>query len=168
MKWDFRHHLLLQIEMLRADISHEELSTRLGDVRERSLARYIAGKSHLTETEFGEIAKALKIDTFVLASAWTASLGLRVSGKKTVRKMVNRAYRRWREFSRIAGRGVPSHPSPMAVIRARYADRLPAKTPPLWLSSFSFREDEADTPAGRASFGLILTPSSDLSKRAFH
>jgi hypothetical protein len=29
MKWDFRHHLLMQIEMLRGDISHEELSTRL-------------------------------------------------------------------------------------------------------------------------------------------
>ena len=32
MKWDFRHHLLMQIEMLRGDLSHEELSTRLGDV----------------------------------------------------------------------------------------------------------------------------------------
>jgi hypothetical protein len=29
MKWDFRHHLLMQIEVLRGDISHEELSTRL-------------------------------------------------------------------------------------------------------------------------------------------
>jgi hypothetical protein len=26
MEWDFRHHLLMQIEMLRGDISHEELS----------------------------------------------------------------------------------------------------------------------------------------------
>jgi len=57
MKWDFRHHLLTQIEMLRGDISHEELSERLGDVTERSLARYIAGKSHLTESEFKEVAK---------------------------------------------------------------------------------------------------------------
>ena len=38
MKWDFRHHLLMQIEMLRGDLSHEELSTRLGDVTERCLA----------------------------------------------------------------------------------------------------------------------------------
>lgn len=28
MKWDFRHHLLMQIEMLRGDISHKELSKR--------------------------------------------------------------------------------------------------------------------------------------------
>jgi hypothetical protein len=125
MKWDFRHHLLLQIEMLRADISHEEFSKRLGDVTERSLARYIAGKSHLTEAEFGEIAKALKIDAAVLAHAWATSLGLRVSEKDAVCKMVNRAYRRWQQFSRVAARAVLSHPSPMAVIRARYADSLP-------------------------------------------
>lgn len=152
MKWDFRHHLLLQIEMLRADISHEEFSKRLGDVTERSLARYIAGKSHLTETEFGEIAKALKINAVGLASAWAASLGLRVSEKDAVCKMVDRARRRWQQFSRIAGRAVPSHPSPMVVIRAKYADRLPIQTAPLWLGSYSFREEEADTPEGRARF----------------
>jgi hypothetical protein len=39
MKRDFRHHLLLQIEMLRGDISHEEFSKRLGDTSERCLAR---------------------------------------------------------------------------------------------------------------------------------
>lgn len=170
MQWDFRHHLLLQIEMLRADISHEEFSKRLGDVAERSLARYIAGKSHLTETEFGEIAKALKIDSLVLASAWAASLGLRLSGKNAVQKMVNRAYRRWQEFSRIAGRSVPSHPSPMAVIRARYADRLPIKTPPLWLGSYSFSEEGADTPEGRARFArgyemLVQSVHGGLSAR---
>ena len=170
MKWDFRHHLLLQIEMLRADISHEELGTRLGDVTERSLARYIAGKSHLTEVEFGEVAKALKIDALVLASAWAASLGMRVSGKNAVEQMVNRAYRRWRDFSRIADRGVPSHPSPMAVIRARYADRLPTKTSPLWLGSYSFSEEEADTPAGRDRFArayemLVESVHGGLSAR---
>src|SRR5882757_2065705 len=100
MKWDFRHHLLTQIEMLRGDISHEELSERLGDVTERCLARYIAGKSHLTESEFREIAKALSMDAQVLASAWASSLGLRASGKDAVNWMVGRAYRRWRQHSR--------------------------------------------------------------------
>jgi hypothetical protein len=170
MKWDFRHHLLLQIEMLRAAISHEDLRNRLGDVTERSLGRYIAGKSHLTETEFGAIAKALKIDSLVLASAWAASLGLHLSGKNAVQKMVKRAYRRWREFSRIAGRSVPSHPSPMAVIRARYTDRLPTKTPPLWLGSYSFSEEEADNPEGRARFArayemLVQSVHGGLSAR---
>ena len=37
MKWDFRHHLLMQIEMLRGDISHEELSTLCGYPRDGSL-----------------------------------------------------------------------------------------------------------------------------------
>jgi excisionase family DNA binding protein len=77
MKWDFRHHLLTQIEMLRGDLSHEEFSKRLGDVSERCLARYVAGKSHLQENEFKLIAKALSIDAQVLAQAWASSLGLR-------------------------------------------------------------------------------------------
>jgi hypothetical protein len=34
---DFRHHLLMQIEMLRGDILHEELSARLGDVNDGGL-----------------------------------------------------------------------------------------------------------------------------------
>jgi hypothetical protein len=34
--------------------SHEELSKRLGDVTERCLARYIAGKTHLREGEVRE------------------------------------------------------------------------------------------------------------------
>jgi hypothetical protein len=62
MKWDFRHHLLVQIEVLRCDISHEEFSKRLGDRTERCLARYVAGKAHLQECEFKLIAKALSID----------------------------------------------------------------------------------------------------------
>jgi hypothetical protein len=43
MRTNFHHHLLMQIEMLRGDISHEELSKRLGEITERSLARYAAG-----------------------------------------------------------------------------------------------------------------------------
>jgi hypothetical protein len=43
MRRDFRSQLLIQIEMLRGDISHEELSRRLGAVTERYLARYVAG-----------------------------------------------------------------------------------------------------------------------------
>ncbi|HXC96548.1 MAG TPA: hypothetical protein VNU92_12670 [Edaphobacter sp.] len=49
MKSDFRNNLPTQIELLRADISHEELSTGLGGVTERCLARYITRKSFLTD-----------------------------------------------------------------------------------------------------------------------
>ena len=152
MKWDFRHHLLLQIEMLRGDISHQELSERLGDITERCLARYIAGKCHLTESEFRDVAKALRIDAQVLASAWATSLGLRVAGKNPVGWMVKRAYRRWRRHSRVADRGVPSHPSALAVIRARYADRLPKKTPPLCFGAHYHQRKGSDSPEGRARF----------------
>jgi hypothetical protein len=131
MKLDFCHHLLLQIEMLRGDISHQELSDRLGDITERCLARYIANKGYLTEGEFREVAKALKIDAHVLACAWASSLGLHISGKDAVGKMVRKAHQRWRQHSRVAKNSVPSHPSPLAVIRAKYAARLPRKTPPL-------------------------------------
>ena len=150
MKWDFRYHLLTQIEMLRGDISHEELSKRLGDVSERSLARYIAGKSFLTEREFKAVAKALNMDAHLFAQAWAASLGLRVSGTDAVSQMVRRAYCRWYEHSRISG--VPSNPSPMAVIRARYADRLPLKTPPLWFGCHSNIRRRKETPENRARF----------------
>jgi hypothetical protein len=152
MKWDFRYQLLTQIEMLRGDISHEELSERLGDVIERSLARYIAGKSFLLESEFKEIAKALSIDAHLLARVWASSLGLHAPGNDAAGWMVNRAYRRWRQYSRVADRGVPSHPSPIAVIRARYADRLPTKTPPLWFGSHFHNRTRKDTPVNRARF----------------
>lgn len=150
MQWDFRHHLLLQIEMLRGDLSHEEFSKRLGDITERCLARYVAGKAHLQESEFRLIAKALSIDAETLAQVWASSLGLRVSETEAVSQMVERAYCRWRQHSRIWG--VPSSPSPMAIIRAKYADRLPRKTPPLWFGSYSRSEKERDTPINRARF----------------
>ena len=150
MKWDFRHHLLLQIEMLRGDISHEEFSQRLGDRTERCLARYIVGKAHLQECEFKLIAKALSIDAQTLARAWASSLGLHVSGPDVVGRMVSRAYSRWRRHSRISG--VPSSPSAVAIIRARYADRLPMKTPPLWFGAHFDNRRRRDTPENRARF----------------
>jgi hypothetical protein len=152
MKWDFRHHLLTQIEMLRGGISHEQFSKRLGDVTERCLARYVSGKSRLQEYEFKLIARALSIDAQVLAQAWASSLSLRISGTDAVSQMVCRAYRRWQQDSQIAERSVPSSPSPMAVIRARYPDRLPRQTSPLWFGSYSRSENRKDTPANRARF----------------
>jgi hypothetical protein len=150
MKWDFRHHLLLQIEMLRGDISHEEFSKRLGDRTERCLARYVAGKAHLQESEFKLISKALSIDAQTLAQAWASSLGLHVSGTDAVSQMVSRAYCRWGQHSRIAG--VPSSPSPMVIIRARYAERLPMKTPRLWFGAHFDNRRRKDTPENRARF----------------
>jgi len=170
MKSDFRHHLLTQVEVLRGDISHEELSKRLGDVIERSLARYIAGKSFLTESEFKAIAKALSIDAHLLARTWAASLGLRATDKDAVSWMVSRAHSQWQQFSRIADRGVPSHPSPMAVIRAKYADRLPRKTPPLWFGAHFDNRRRKDTPENRARFArgyemLVDSVHGGLSSR---
>src|SRR5271168_1934103 len=107
MKWDFRHHLLTQIEMLRGDISHQEFSKRLGDVTERCLARYVSGKSHLQECAFKLIAKALSMNAQVLAQAWASSLGLRSSETDAVSQMVCRAYRQWQQHSRIAEHSVP-------------------------------------------------------------
>jgi hypothetical protein len=150
MGMDFRHHLLLQIEMLGGDISHEDFSKKLGDVTERCLARYVSGKAHLQECEFKLIAKALSIDAQILARAWASSLGLRVSAANAVSQMVRRAYCRWRRHSRISG--VPSNPSPMAIIRARYADRLPTKTPPLWFGAHFEHRRRMDTPENRARF----------------
>jgi hypothetical protein len=146
---DFRNHLLMQVEMLRCVISHEELSKQLGDVTERCLARYIAGKTHLREDEFEKIAKVLAIDARILAQAWAASLGLRLSDKDAVSRMVDRAYRHWRRHSRLAARRVPPSPSPMTIIRAKYADRLPRQTPPLWFNSF---RDKKPTREGRQRF----------------
>lgn len=168
MKWDFRHHLLLQIEMLRGDISHEEFSKRLGDVTERCLARYVAGKAHLQESEFRLIAKALSIDAPTLARAWASSLRLPVSRANAVSQMVERAYYRWRQHSRISG--VPSSPSPMAVIRANYADRLPTKTPPLWFGAHFSHRARKDTPESRARFArayemLVDSVHGGLSSR---
>lgn len=168
MKWDFRHHLLMQIEMLRGDISHGELSERLGDVTERRLAQYIAGKSYLTETEFKDVAKSLGIDPRVLARVWARSLGLRASSQDPVKWIVTQAYERWQQRSHICG--VPSSPSPMAVIRAKYADRLPLETPPLCLGSHRWTGKERDTPANRARFArayemLVESVHGGLSAR---
>jgi hypothetical protein len=168
MKWDFRHHLLLQIEMLRGDISHEEFSKRLGDGTERCLARYIAGKAHLQESEFRLIAKALSIDAKTLARVWASSLGLRVTETDAVNQMVERAYCRWRQHSRISG--VSSSPSPMAVIRAKYADRLPRETPPLWFGAHFHHRTRKDTPESRARFArayemLVDSVHGGLSSR---
>jgi hypothetical protein len=97
MKSDFRHQLLIQIEMFRGEVSHSQLSERLGDIAERSLARYIAGKSYLTEKEFREVAKALGMDAERLARAWAADLRLRIPNEDVVSEMLSRARLRWRQ-----------------------------------------------------------------------
>jgi hypothetical protein len=152
MTRNFAHRLLTQIEMLRAGISHQELSKRMGDRTERCLARYLAGKTHLLESEFNSIAEALSMDPRVLAQAWAASLGLRVSTTDAVSRMIRRAYREWRRHSRLAARRVPPSPSPMTVIRAKYADQLPRETPPLWFGSYGRSELHNDTLANRERF----------------
>jgi hypothetical protein len=159
MGTDFRHHLLTQIEMLRGDISHEELSKRLGDRTERCLAQYVAGKNHLQENEFKLIAKALSMDAQTLAQAWASSLGQRISGTDAVSRMVDQAYRQWRRYSRVADRGVPSSPSPITIIRAKYADRLPRRIPLLWFGSYSRSETRKDTPERFARVYEMLVES---------
>ena len=148
MRSDFRNHLLMQIEMLRAGISHEELSKRLGFRAELCIAGYIAGKKHLMEEDFKKVAKALSIDPRTLAQEWAASLGLKVSAKDTVNDILHRAYRDYCKRKKTAG--VPPHPSPMTVIRVKYADRLSHATPPLWFGKRGKREK--GTPEGRQRF----------------
>jgi hypothetical protein len=133
MTRDFRHHLLLQIEMLRAGISHQELSARLGCEAERSLANYIAGRAHLQEDPFKKVSEALSIDAPILARQWASSLGLGLSAKDPVKAILDRAYCDYQKRKRTIG--VPPRPSPMATIRAQYADRLSRETPPLWFVS---------------------------------
>jgi hypothetical protein len=138
MGGDYRNHLLIQIELLRCVISHEELSKRLGDATERYLARYIAGRTHLRQGEFEKIAKAFTIDAQTFAQAWALSLGVRLPEKDAVNRIMDRACRHWRRHSRLAARRVPPSPSPMTVIRVKYVvDRLPQKTPPLCGSTHS-------------------------------
>lgn len=139
----------MQIEMLRGDISYEELSQRLGPEMERCLARYVAGKTHLNEDDFVTIAKALSIEARILVRTWGTSLGLHLPNKGAVRWMLQRAYRDWRLHSHLPERCVPHNPSPMAIIRAKYAGRLPRQTPLLWSKSHDCGED---TPEGREKF----------------
>src|ERR1700743_2123588 len=119
IRGDFSLHLLAQIEMLRGDISLAELSKRLGDVTERYLARYVAGKVHLLDRDFYQLAKALSICPRVLAEQWAAAWGLRMPprllDKDAVEWIRQRAYSHWRRHSRIArlpANRVPPDPSP--------------------------------------------------------
>jgi hypothetical protein len=138
MGGDYRNHLLVQIELLRCFIPHEELSKRLGNVTERCLARYIAGRTHLWQDEFEKNVKAFTIDAQTLAQAWALSLGVRLPEKDAVNRIMDRACRHWRRHSRLAARRVPPSPSPITVIRVKYVvDRLPQKTPPLCGSTHS-------------------------------
>ncbi len=158
IRGDFSVHLLTQIEMLRGDISHEQLSKRLGDVTERYLARYVAGKVHLLERDFYQLAKALSICPRVLAEQWAVACGLRVpprlSDKDAVEWIRQRAYCHWRQRSRIArlpANRVPPDPSPMTIIREKYADILPRKTPRLSLvptAPRSLRRRESSSSRG--------------------
>jgi hypothetical protein len=153
---DFSLHLLTQIEVLRGDISHEQLSKRLGDVTERYLARYVAGKVHLLERDFYQLAQALNIHPRVLAEQWAVACGLRVpsrlSDKDAVEWIRHRAYCHWRQHSRIArlpANRVPPDPSPMTIIREKYADILPRKAPRL---SFDSHNTQKSKPEGRRRF----------------
>jgi hypothetical protein len=145
MTSDYRNHLLMQIEMLCAGISHDELSKRLGTPAERRLASYIAGKKHLMEEDFKKVAKALSIDPRTLAREWAASLGLKVSAKDAVNDILNRVYREFCKRKRTIG--IPPHPSPMTVIRVKYAERLPRTAPRLWFGKPGKRGK--GTPEGR-------------------
>jgi hypothetical protein len=145
---DFRNHLLVQIELLRGAVSHRELSRTLGARTEGCLGRYIAGISHLQDKDFKRIATALRIDPRELAQQWARSLGVALSEPHVVRGMLERAYIEYLGRKRTSG--VPPHPSPMAVIRLKYADRLPRQAPPLCFASQA--GTWKPTPQGRLSF----------------
>lgn len=156
MRRDFRSQLLIQIEMLRGDISHEELSRRLGVVTERYLARYVAGKVHLLERDFYQLAKALGVSPRVLAEQWAAACGLRMplllSERDAVEWVRKRAYHHWWRHSRLAqlpANRVPPNPSAMTIIREKYADRLPRETPALCFRSHG---KQKTTPESKEQF----------------
>jgi len=148
MRTNFHHHLLTQIEMLRGDIAHEELSERLGEITERNLARYAAAKRPLLEREIREIAKALSIDPRVLAEQWGRSLGLPVPANDPLGYMQKQAFHCFLRHTRL--QGVPPQPSPVTIVRTKYADRLPRQTPPLWFGPQG--GGKKDTRLGRERF----------------
>jgi hypothetical protein len=90
MRRDFANQLLMQIA-LRAGISHEQLSKRLGDRPERRLARYVAGKTFLLENDLNIIANELRIDLEVLAREWAHAVGLRPPTRGVARFIFDRA-----------------------------------------------------------------------------
>jgi len=67
MKRNFQITCSSQIESLRDDVSHEELGKKLGNITERRLARYFAGKGSLLEDDLRKLAQALKIDPELFA-----------------------------------------------------------------------------------------------------
>jgi hypothetical protein len=144
---DFRNHLLRQLEMLRGAVSHQELSRSLGARAEGCLARYVAGKTHLQEKDFYRIARAVRIDPRNLARQWARSLGLGVTESNAVSDILDRAYCDYLGRKRTSG--VPPHPSPMSVIRLKYADRLSRQAPPLCFASHGATRI---TPKGRLMF----------------
>jgi hypothetical protein len=155
IRGDLSLHPLMQIELLRGDISHEQLSKRLGDVTERYLARHVAGKVHLLEHDFYQLAEALSICPRAPAEQWAVSdLGMpaRPSDKDAAGWIRQRTYGHWRQYSRIArlpDNRVPPAPSPLAIIREKYADILPRKAPRL---SFGSHSNSKSTPEGRPEY----------------
>ena len=75
MKSNFQITCSSQIESLRGDFSHEALGKKLGNIAERRLARYFAGKGSLLEDDFRELARALKIDPEPFARQNSETLG---------------------------------------------------------------------------------------------
>jgi hypothetical protein len=148
MRMNFHHHLLMQIKMLRGGISHEQLSKRFGEITERNLARYAAGKRRLLEREISEIAKAFFIDPQVMAQQWGQSLALPVPTNDPLGYMQKQAFHCFLRHTHL--QGVPPRPSPVTILRTKYADRLTRQTPPLWFGPQG--SGNKDTPLGRERF----------------
>ena len=75
MKRNFQITCSSQIESLRDDVSHLALGKKLGDIAERQLARYFAGKGSLLEDDLRKRARALKIDPELYARQNSETLG---------------------------------------------------------------------------------------------
>jgi hypothetical protein len=138
MTQNIARHLLIQIEMFRAGISHKELSKRLGEKSENQLARYVAGKTHLNEIEFRKLAGALEVEPDMLARSWARSCGTHVSCEGAVHSVCQCTFHQWRHGRKV--NRVPPHTSPMTRIKMRYADRLPRETPALWMQAGQKRD----------------------------
>jgi transcriptional regulator with XRE-family HTH domain len=163
-KKSFRRHLLMQIEALRirAGICHEELSARLGSFAERKLATYIIGNEPLLAPEIEAIARAFGIDGQTLAQSWAKSLELPIPKSKALSEMHIAARRHCAKNG--GAMSPPSPPSFLAVVRAKYSDRLPLTPPPLW-STLSFGKKHDLKYRNRLSRGYEMLVEAVHDKR---
>jgi hypothetical protein len=161
---DWNSALIAVIRELRSRprLSDEELSKRLGPSAERALARYTVRKSHLQREDFVTIADALEVEPQRLARMWASAVNSTIVRNDPVQDVLLHTY--LHESQRRPG--VPASPSPITVIRGKYATRLPREVPPLWVLTTDAGEP---TPKAREIFvrGYTMLVQAVLDNMTF-